>query len=149
MRRLNSQSGVSFLEFLLVVAVAAILVGMAIPQFMSAGNTARETRALESLRDVAAANESYESRFDRYARDFEELVNSGLLKNVDLRSGYKQGRWSEGYSFQFWSNGQRFFVRCWPDYFGYTGDQAYYVDETGVLRVSTDGVADLNSPKHR
>ena len=149
MRRLNSQSGVSFLEFLLVVAVAAILVGVAIPQFMSAGNSARAARARESLREVAAANESYEARFDRYARDFEELVNSGLLKNVDLRSGYKQGRWSEGYSFQFWSNGQRFFVRCWPDYFGYTGDQTYYVDETGVLRVSSDGVADLNSPKHR
>lgn len=149
MRRSKSNIGVTFLEFLLAVSVAAILVEVAIPPLLSTRKNARQTQALEHVRRVADANHSYHSRFGKYPRTFDEALKSGLLSGLDLQDGYRQGRWTVGYSYQYWSDAQRYFLRCWPDYAGYSGDSSYYIDESQIVRESSDGIAHSKSSPQR
>ena len=149
MRRSKSNIGVTLIEFLLVVSVAAILVQMASHQRVYAHMNAKQSQALEHVRRVADANHSYHTRFGKYPRTFDEVLKSGLLGGLDLQDGHRQGRWTAGYSYQYWSNARRYFLRCWPDYVGYSGDSSYYVDESHIVRASSDGLAHSQSSPQR
>ena len=59
MRLLNSQSGFSLLELLVVLGIMAVLVATAVPQYKSYRQRAYDFRAETDARNVALAEEAY------------------------------------------------------------------------------------------
>ena len=91
---------------LFAVAILGILAAIAIPNFLTAKQRAKQTRTVIDLRTVATAVESYAAEHQRYpkARSMEELralVEPKHVETLPLTDG--------------WSHGLRY--ECWPEEF--------------------------------
>ena len=88
--------------------------------------------ALNSLRQLRVAQESYRVKLahHRYGT-LEELYNAGLI-DAELGSGTKAG-----YRFELAPLEASFKVTAIPIEYGRTGDWSFYLDESGVIRGQT------------
>ena len=137
----SSQTGYSFIELLIVVAVIGIIVSMVIPNLLQSRATANETVAISYMRSWCAAQELYHMRHGFYADANNQLFDEGLI------DGHAPAD-SHGYSFSI-DNGFNSGYAWWgtgrPDVSGQTGNRWFYIDQTGVIRWSMSGEANSNS----
>jgi hypothetical protein len=117
---------------------------------------ANESRAASSLRTIDLSNQSYAEKHPQqgYARNLSELAghpNAGggedALIDAVLASGQKGG-----YKFTYSSQNTKgdgkidaFQVTADPLVPGKTGKHHFFVDQTGVIRMSYDGPANASS----
>ncbi len=137
----RGRAGFSLIELLIVVAVIAIILGIAVPSFQSSKKAANEAAAISYMRTWTSAQELYLQKFGRYADADQQLVEEGFIgvgKSDQL-----------GYTFSI-DNGANAHHRWWgrggPDKPGVTGDRFFYIDSKGVIRYSLGGPAGPNSP---
>ena len=137
--------GFTLVEIMIVVAIIAMLAAMVYPNFLRAKLQANETTAIESMHVLSTALESFRGvqTPPDYPDDLTELSDS-VPPYVDsiVTSGTRQG-----YSFTYGRvNEAQFTMNGDPVTVGVTGNRGFYVDETGVIRVSDSGSADETSP---
>jgi prepilin-type N-terminal cleavage/methylation domain-containing protein len=156
MRR--KEQGFSLIELLIVVAIILIIAAIAIPNFIRARISANEASAVTSMHAVSTAEIGYASAYPAigFSVALADLGSGGTTPcpgtptascflDVSLASGLKSGYKftyvqdttytpSLGYSF----NGD-------PGYYGVTGLQSYYIDQTNIIRYSTSGPANSSS----
>lgn len=139
---MKKQKGFSWVELLVVLGILAIIASIAIPRLHEAEISANEASACSSIRSILTAQAAYyvTAGSGSYAPDLSRLAAASMIDSA-LGSGVK-----DGYTYQMSGSGNSFRVSADPSIPGQTGRKYYYADQTGVIRVSTDGPATAGSP---
>ena len=77
--KFNSQSGLSLIELMIVVAIIGILAALAIPRFQGFQARARQAEGKSNLNHVYTLEQSYHGDNDAYADFADEVGNACLL----------------------------------------------------------------------
>jgi len=143
----GSERGFTLIELMVVIAIIAIIAAIAIPNLLAARKAANEKSVIGALRAVLAAQIIYKDRDmdgdgrHSYARLLPRL---GLMKLIDpeIAAGEKYG-----YRFEFVNtNRNTWHMRATCMQPGKAGDNGYWVDDTGVIRICVDNFADQTDP---
>jgi type IV pilus assembly protein PilA len=148
--------GFSLIELLIVVAIILIIAAIAIPNFLRSRAAANQASAVGSLRTLNTAEATYSSTFGNgYSATLGYLgppasggavdaTHAGVIDNVlcgqasggvgaltSTKSGY-QFTYSPGTP----SNGRidSFVINADPTSRGLTGNNSYFIDQSGVVR---------------
>jgi prepilin-type N-terminal cleavage/methylation domain-containing protein len=162
---IKRNKGFSLIELLIVVAIILIIAAIAIPNLMRAKIAANQSAAVGTLRTISSAEQTFSSTYsDGFTLTIAQLggpvaavagcANARLVDEV--LSGANPANKS-GYSFLFTANGVAalttgipascgasgdtgFTESATPVTLNSTGNTAYCIDETGVIRLNTAGV---------
>lgn len=139
---MNSKRGFTLIELMIVIAIIAIIAAIAIPNLLDARKAANEASAIASLRAIHSAQNIYREQ-DKdgngtldYATNLTLLTNAALV-DEQLGSGTKQG-----YLFNYTDPSTMFtwsYVAA-PDELGDSGDRAFFINHTGVLRYTINAI---------
>jgi type II secretory pathway pseudopilin PulG len=123
---------------MVVVAIIAIITSLAMPSLQESRKAAAASQAVGTCKITVTVSEQYQVRFGRYPVTENDLVSAGLLPdaNNSTNSGYNYSFTSGPYSWEMHAN---------PKTPGVTGDNYFFVDQSGVIRFSTTGPADAAS----
>ena len=138
----RSSAGFSLIELLFVFTVIGVVATLAMPNLLQSKKAANEAAAITYIRSWTSAQELYFLRHNVYADADNQLFDEGLIDGHDPAD-------SHGYTFLLGNpagSQYTWWGRGWPDKPGETGDRFFYIDQTGVIRHSTSGQADSNSP---
>ncbi|GIW71282.1 MAG: prepilin-type N-terminal cleavage/methylation domain-containing protein [Planctomycetota bacterium] len=144
---MRNQKGFTLIELMIVIAIIAIIAAIAIPNLLDARKGANEAAAKSALRTLFTVQNLYREG-DRdgngtldYADTLTKLLNANLIDEV-LASGTKQGYvfTINGASLYTWS------ATANPEVPGKSGDNYFFIDETGVIRYNTTGTASASDP---
>ena len=124
---------------MIVVAIIAIVLAIAIPSLQNSRKAATEGVVVGTLRAIVTANQQYRIRHGVYAIPFDPLVFEYLPQVQDNET-------LENYEGEYQSNGETWSMSSWPKVPGETGDRAFFVDTSGVIRVEPSGTASSLSP---
>ena len=135
--------GFSLIELLIVIAIIGLIASMTIPNLVKSKDAAKEKVAITSMRSWTSAQELYHRLHGVYADEDNQLIDEGLIDGHDPADTF-------GYVFTFY-NGPNSRYTWWgradPDVApGLSEYRHFYIDETGVIRVSPDSPANQNSP---
>jgi len=131
----TSENGFTLLELMIVVAVIAIIAGIAIPNLLNSVNGGREAAAIGSMRTLSTAAEQYRLRQGVYPTNLTDLAAvDPALVDTELANGLRNG-----YNFEL--TGQQSSFDCNANPTSSNGSRFFFVDETGVIRQSASGVA--------
>ena len=136
MRRIRSERGFTLVEIMIVVAIIALLAAIAIPNLLRARHNANETSAIGACRTLSTALESYRAAQTppSYPTALTALSSSNppYIDTV-LATGTKQG-----YSFAFSQlTANTYTVTASPQTLNVTGTRVFFVDQTGVIRLTS------------
>lgn len=137
---LKGNKGFTLLELMLVVAVIAILSAMAVPALLNARKAANEAAAISMLRTLTSVNEQYQTRFEAYAGT---LGNLSVVNYIDNSFGSGQ---KQGFTFTYAGGTDSWTCAADPTSPGESGDRHFYIDATGVIRMSSSGPASTTDP---
>lgn len=150
--------GFSLIELLVVVAIILIIVAVAIPQMLAARRTAATTAAAANLKTIMAAEANFASRYHYSwsptlavlsaappATGVAPCTTAGLLP-----SNFTDGAVIGGYTYTYTAGAAdasdttcgsvvTFTLTATATKPGVTGDDAFFVDETGVIRDDPTG----------
>ena len=130
--------GFSLIEMLIVIAIILVLLGVAIPNFLTVRHISAETVVIRELHTIYETQVQYLSQFGRYAATLAELgpaargaggPSAGNLIPASLASGEK-----DGYAFELMTTPGGFAVTATPKVYGSTGRRSFYVEHSGVVR---------------
>jgi prepilin-type N-terminal cleavage/methylation domain-containing protein len=131
--------GFSLLELLFVVTIIGIVAGLTIPNLVSSKKAGHETVAISYLRALSDTQEIFKMKKGGYASDPTQLASEGLINDPDVYAySFSLGS-TPGAQGKWWGSAS-------PKDPGTTGDRYFFIDITGVIRVSNSGPADVNSP---
>ncbi|MBA4685282.1 MAG: prepilin-type N-terminal cleavage/methylation domain-containing protein [Planctomycetes bacterium] len=131
----NPENGFTLLELMIVVAVIAIIAGMAIPNLITSMNGGREAAAIGSMRTLSTAAEQYRLRQGVYPTDLTDLAAvDPALVDSELANGLRNG-----YNFEL--TGQQSTFDCNANPTSDNGSRYFFVDESGVIRQSASEAA--------
>ena len=141
----TSVRGFTLIELMIVVAIIAIITGIALPHLQEAKRNANECSAISSLRTISSTIQAYRSSSipPAYADTLASLTIAGGGNNdyidEELASGSKSG-----YTFSL--SGATSTYQCTAGPIGPSyGGRAFFVDHTGIIRqVAGAGPATAN-----
>ncbi len=137
------KKGFTLVEIMIVVAIIALLAAIAIPNLLRARHNANEAAGIAALRTISTAEDSYRAAQTppAYSADLGDLSDSsppyidsslsGATSSTAARQGYY-------YTYSKTSNNQ-YTCTANPGVSGVTGTRIFYVDETGVIRLTNSG----------
>jgi prepilin-type N-terminal cleavage/methylation domain-containing protein len=129
----SKEKGFSLVELVFVIAIIGILSTLAVPFIHQARLTAQEKTAVANIRTLFEAQNLYHIRNGKYGT-LPELVAESFVPESYEGSGFL------GYSFSVVSAGNyHLAIVAVPTEFGISGRKGFFVDETGLIRYSTDG----------
>jgi type IV pilus assembly protein PilA len=145
-------SGFSLIELLIVVAIILIIAAIAIPNLLKSKMAANQASAVESLRTMISVEVVYSSTYNQgYTSSLAQLAPpasgsatssaAGLIDSL-LASGSKSG-YTFTYAASAAVNGStpNYTVNADPITPGTTGQNHYYTDASGVIRINTSAAA--------
>ncbi|MBI4437205.1 MAG: prepilin-type N-terminal cleavage/methylation domain-containing protein [Candidatus Omnitrophica bacterium] len=138
MFKLN-RKGFTLVEIMIVVAIIALLAAIAIPNLLRARHNANEASAISALRTLSTAMESFRAAQTppSYPASLAVLSSAtppyidGALAGATASSAAKQG-----YFYAYTSGVNTYSVTGSPAVSGTTGTRVFFVDESGVLRLT-------------
>ena len=146
------QKGFSLIELLIVVAIILIIAAIAIPNLMRAKITANQASAVGSLRAINTACIAYSTSYGQFPAT---LINLGPISGggaassaaADLIDSVLASGNKSGYLFIYTpgANNQSYSITATPLTAGTTGQNMYYTDPSGVIRVDTSGSGATNA----
>ncbi len=135
-------AGFSLIELLMVVTIMGIIASIAVPNLLRSKAAANEAVAISYMRSWSAAQELYHTNHGCYADADNQLFDQGLI------GGHNSAN-SHGYTFSLdnpLGSQYTWWGRASPDIPGESGTRWFYIDQTGVMRWSTSGAINSNSP---
>ena len=147
-----NKKGFTLVEIMIVVAIIGLLAAIAIPGLLRSRHNANESAAIGSCRTVSTSCESYRAAQISPAypvtlgllSDASPPYIDGVLSGEDAGAGdgTAMGGIKQGYTFLYVRDDVNTFrFTASPTTPGTTGTRYFYVDETGVLRNSTEAMA--------
>jgi prepilin-type N-terminal cleavage/methylation domain-containing protein len=150
----NRNKGFSLIELLVVVAIIMVIVAMAIPNVLRTRMTANETSAVGSLSTLNSACLTYLTIYGGYPATLASLGRGDTAgpSSADLIDSVLAGGSKSGYDFLYSAgpkdaNGRvnSYSIRADPSAPGTTGQRSFFTDQSGAIRSSNSGPADVNS----
>jgi type IV pilus assembly protein PilA len=142
----NRQKGFSLIELLIVVAIILIIAAIAIPNLLRAKIAANQSSAVGSLRTLNTACIAFSTSYGIYPTALTNLgpIGSGgtaSSSSADLIDSVLAGGTKSGYVFTFTAgaSNQSYSITAKPITAATTGQNMYYTDQSGVIRVDTSG----------
>jgi type IV pilus assembly protein PilA len=143
----NRQKGFSLIELLIVVAIILIIAAIAIPNLLRSKIAANQASAVGSLRTLNTACVAYSTSYGTFPGALTNLgpVGSGTASSTsaDLIDSVLSAGTKSGYTFVYkaGASNQSYSVTATPITIGTTGQNMYYTDQSGVIRVDTSGAS--------
>ncbi|PYU25290.1 MAG: pili assembly chaperone [Acidobacteria bacterium] len=142
----NKQNGFSLIELLIVVAIILIIAAIAIPNLLRAKIAANQASAVGSLRTLNTACIAYSTSYGQFPAALSNLgpISSGgtaSSTSADLIDSVLAGGTKSGYTFTYTAgpSNQSYSITAKPITAATTGQNMYYTDQSGVIRVDTSG----------
>jgi prepilin-type N-terminal cleavage/methylation domain-containing protein len=142
----NKQKGFSLIELLIVVAIILIIAAIAIPNLLRAKIAANQASAVGSLRTLNTACIAYSTSYGQFPAALTNLgpIGSGgtaSSSSADLIDSVLAGGTKSGYVFTFTAgaSNQSYSITATPITAATTGQNMYYTDQSGVIRVNVSG----------
>ena len=141
----KQQNGFSLIELLIVVAIILIIAAIAIPNLLRSKIAANQASAVGSLRTLNTACIAYSTSYGQFPAALTNLgpVGSGTASSTsaDLIDSVLSAGQKSGYTFAFTAGtaNQSYSITATPITAATTGQNMYYTDQSGVIRVDTSG----------
>jgi type IV pilus assembly protein PilA len=162
-QRSPATAGFTLMELLIVIAIILILMLMAIPTIGSLKKKANETSAINSLQQISAAEEQYDSSYpaNGYACELSALggdphsgapsLTGAQLVQSDLATGYKSGYvFTISNCSKVTANGTDritgYTITALPQTVGKTGDRGFCSDQFGIIKYDPAGGTNCTQP---
>ncbi len=136
----DEDSGYTLIELLVVVFIIGVITAIAIPNLSRARHYANSGSAIQSLRTISTAEQTYRIRYGFYCA-WEILVQDEYL-GAALSSGYKS---NYNFTLNLGSDAKSFDSIATPVDLPTVLDH-FFTDQTGVIRFNTGAPADASSP---
>jgi type IV pilus assembly protein PilA len=142
------QKGFSLIELLIVVAVILVIATIAIPNFLRSKVAANQASAVGSLRSLNTACVAYSISYGQFPAALSNLgpiASSGNASSTsaDLIDSVLASGSKSGYTFVYTagSSNQSYTITATPITAATTGQNMYFTDQSGVIRVDTSGAS--------
>ncbi len=141
----NKQKGFSLIELLIVVAIILIIAAIAIPNLLRSKIAANQASAVGSLRTLNTACIAFSTSYGQFPAALTNLgpVGSGTASSTsaDLIDSVLSAGQKSGYTFTFspGTANQSYSITATPITAATTGQNMYFTDQSGVIRVDTSG----------
>ena len=142
----NKQKGFSLIELLIVVAIILIIAAIAIPNLLRSKIAANQASAVGSLRTLNTSCIAYSTSYGQFPTNLSDLgpVSSGgtaSSTSADLIDSVLAAGSKSGYTFVYkaGASNQSYTVTATPITAATTGQNMYFTDQSGVIRVDTSG----------
>jgi type IV pilus assembly protein PilA len=142
----NTQKGFSLIELLIVVAIFLIIAAIAIPNFLHSKIAANQSSAVGSLRSLNTACVSFNTSYGQFPTSLTDLgpVGSGgtpTSTSADLVDSVLASGSKSGYTFAYTAgaSNQSYSITATPTIPAATGQNMYFTDQSGVIRVDNSG----------
>lgn len=151
---MKRNSGFTMVELLIVIEIIVIVAALAVPRIMRATMSANEASAVGSLRSIAVGQSSFKTAgfVDQDGDGEGDYGSLAQLGNPDSMGNtppfvdqYIAAGSKSGYRFSIIVRpggpdvSPGYFCFAIPEKPGGTGYKIYFLDETNVIRVTTDG----------
>lgn len=130
--------GFTLVELAIVVAILGILMAVAVPTVRTAKKSASAAQAIGTLKTTFSVSEQYRFRYGVYASSETDLISSGLLPDTLSSPG-------SPYVYTYSSGPFTWQMNANPTVPGTTGDNFYFIDQSGVVRFDRAGPANASS----
>ena len=149
----NREKGFSLIELLIVVAIILIIAVIAIPNLLRSKIAANQASAVGSLHTLYIACISYSTSYGQFPTALTNLgpISSGgtaSSTSADLIDAVLSAGTKSGYTFVYTAgaSNQSYTITATPISAGSSGQNTYFSDESGVIRVdATGGAANASS----
>ena len=147
----NKEKGFSLIELLIVVAIILIIAAIAIPNLLRAKIAANQASAVGSLRTLNTACIAFSTSYGQFPTALSALgpVGSGTASSTsaDLIDSVLSGGTKSGYTFSYAASSpyQAYTIIAKPITAATTGQNSYFTDQSGVIRVDTSGATPSES----
>ncbi len=143
---MRKQKGFSLIELLIVVAIILIIAAIAIPNLLRSKMAANQASAVGSLRTLNTACIAYSTNYNQFPAALTNLgpmASGGTASSTsaDLIDSVLSAGTKSGYTFVFTAGSlnQSYSITATPITAATTGQNMYYTDQSGVIRVNTSG----------
>ncbi|MDP2921816.1 MAG: type II secretion system protein [Candidatus Omnitrophota bacterium] len=145
--KLRSGRGFTLVEIMIVVAIISLLAAIAIPNLLRARHNANEAAAISALRTISTACESFRAAQTppTYPANLAAL-GSATPAYIDggLAAATAAGSAKQGYYYTYaLVSANQYTCTATPGVSGTTGTRVFFVDESGVLRLTNSAGAPL------
>lgn len=139
------ENGFSLVELLIVVTVIGILAAIAVPNLLRSRQAAYQANAIRYIRAWGPGQELYKRTHGFYADSdeilvIERFISKGLRGNSADDTAYTYSIDSESRNPDNTPNTTRWWGRA-RRRIGYNRIHSYYIDQSGVIRMSLSGTA--------
>ena len=145
----NKQKGFSLIELLIVVAIILIIAAIAIPNLLRSKMAANEASAVGSLRSINTAAVTFSTQCGSYPPSLAAMGPPFVAcTTADLIDGVLSAGTKSGYTFVYTPSAApatTYTLTATPVTVGTTGQRYFFTDQSGVIRASNVGAADVNS----
>lgn len=133
-------TGFTLIELMVVIALIIVLITIITPNILRSRVVANETSALAACRSINNACQLYHINHEKYPASLVELAepasNPPYIDNA-LGTGHKNS-----YDFIYTlADDDHFILYANPSSSGLLRGKYYYTDESGIIRVKSDGQA--------
>lgn len=140
MLKLRQRHGFTLVEIMIVVAIISLLAAIAIPNLLRARHNANEAAAIAALRTISTACESFRSAQTptAYPANLAALIATApVYIDAALAGATAVASARQGYFFTYVQvNVNQFTCLASPAVSGTTGTRIFFVDESGVIRLT-------------
>ncbi len=137
-----AREGFTMIELMIVLAVITIIAAISVPNLLRSRIQANEAATVQNLRAILSAQGAHHSAHNEYATEMGQLVTATppFLDHDFLAEPLN------GYLISFGGDSNNYTINANAVTWGVTGNRGFFMDASGVIRVSYGEPADENSP---